>query len=81
MYDPQIEFADPLVPSELTFGVAERVRADGTILRRPDAKQVEALAGKLKAEGVVSVAICFLNSYANPGQRARGGQAARGIAA
>ena len=36
MYDPQIEFADPLVPSELTFGVAERVRADGTILRGPD---------------------------------------------
>ena len=35
MYDPQIEFADPLVPSELTFGVAERVRADGTILRGP----------------------------------------------
>ena len=24
MYDPQIEFADPLVPSDLTFGVAER---------------------------------------------------------
>jgi N-methylhydantoinase A/oxoprolinase/acetone carboxylase beta subunit len=30
-------------------------------LRRPDEKQVEALAGKLKAKGVVSVAICFLN--------------------
>ncbi len=29
MYDPQIEFPDPLVPSEMTFGVAERVRANG----------------------------------------------------
>ena len=77
MYDPQIEFADPLVPSELTFGVAERVRADGTILRRPDEKQVEALAGKLKAKGVISVAICFLNSYANPdNERAVGKQLA-----
>ena len=77
MYDPQIEFADPLVPSELTFGVAERVRADGTILRGPDEKQVEALAGKLKAKGVVSVAICFLNSYANPdNERAVGKQLA-----
>ena len=66
MYDPQIEFADPLVPAELTFGVSERVRADGTILREPDAKEVEALAATLKAKGVVSVAICFLNSYANP---------------
>ena len=36
MYDPQIEFPDPLVPSELTFGVAERVLADGAILRKPD---------------------------------------------
>ena len=45
MYDPQIEFPDPLVPSALTFGVAERVRADGTILRAPDQQQVEALAG------------------------------------
>jgi N-methylhydantoinase A len=66
MYDPQIEFPDPLVPSELTFGVAERVRADGSILRAPDVKQVEALAGTLKSKGVASVAICFLNSYANP---------------
>jgi N-methylhydantoinase A len=66
MYDPQIEFPDPLVPSELTFGVAERVRADGKLLRAPDDQQIEALAGKLKAGGVVSVAICFLNSYANP---------------
>jgi N-methylhydantoinase A len=75
MYDPQIEFADPLVPSELTFGVAERVRADGMILRGPDEKQVEALAGKLRANGVESVAICFLNSYANPdNERAVGKQ-------
>lgn len=66
MYDPQIEFPDPLVPSELTFGLAERVRADGKILRKPDDKQVEALAGTLKTKGVVSLAVCFLNSYANP---------------
>ena len=42
------------------------MRADGTILREPDAKEVEALAATLKAKGVVSVAICFLNSYTNP---------------
>jgi N-methylhydantoinase A len=66
MYDPQIEFPDPLVPSELTFGVAERVRADGQMLRAPDLAQVEALAQTLKAKNVASVAVCFLNSYANP---------------
>jgi N-methylhydantoinase A len=66
MYDPQIEFPQPLVPSEFTFGVAERVRADGAVLRTPDRTQVEKLAQQLKAKGVVSVAVCFLNSYANP---------------
>jgi N-methylhydantoinase A len=77
MYDPQIEFPDPLVPAELTFGVAERVRADGTLLRTPDEKQVAQLAAELKAKGVVSLAICFLNSYANPdNERAVGRQLA-----
>jgi N-methylhydantoinase A len=66
MYDPQIEFPEPLVPSELTFTVVERVRADGTVLRTPDMAQVDALAAKLKAEGIASLAVCFLNSYANP---------------
>jgi N-methylhydantoinase A len=66
MYDPQIEFPDPLVAPELTFGVSERTRADGKILHAPDRKQIEALAQQLKARGVASVAVCFLNSYANP---------------
>ncbi len=66
MYDPQIEFPDPLVPAELTFGVPERTRADGRLLRTPDMKEVDALANRLEAAGVASLAICFLNSYANP---------------
>ena len=77
MYDPQIEFPEPLVPSELTFGVTERVRSDGTILRAPDAREIEALAETLKAKGVASLAICFLNSYANAdNERAVGRQLA-----
>jgi len=77
MYDPQIEFSEPLVPSELTFGVSERVRADGAMIRAPDPRQIEALATELKAKGVASLAICFLNSYANPNnERAVGKQLA-----
>jgi N-methylhydantoinase A len=66
MYDPQIEFPDPLVPSGLTFGVPERMRADGVVLRAPDRKDIEPLAAALTSAGVASVAVCFLNSYANP---------------
>jgi N-methylhydantoinase A len=74
MYDPQIEFPEPLVPSDLTFGVAERVRADGAVLREPAAEQIDVLADKLKTKGVVSVAICFLNSYANPNNERMAGK-------
>jgi N-methylhydantoinase A len=66
MYDPQIEFPEPLVPSELTFGISERVRADGGVLKAPDLAEVDAVAAQLKARNVRSVAICFLNSFANP---------------
>jgi N-methylhydantoinase A len=70
MYDPQIEFPEPLVPRELTFGIGERTLADGTILQRPDAEAVARLAGDLRAKGVRAVAICLLNSFANPANEA-----------
>ena len=66
MFDLQIEFADPLVPRALTFGIAERVLADGTLLKPVDPAAIETLAAELLAKGVVSVAVCLLNSFRNP---------------
>jgi N-methylhydantoinase A len=66
MYDPQIEFPEPLAPRALTFGVNERILADGTVLRRPDMTELAALATTLREQGVEAVAICFLNAFANP---------------
>ena len=71
MYDPQIEFADPLVPSELTFGVAERVRADGTILRGRTKSRSRRWPASSRPGAWYPVAICFLNSYANPESSSR----------
>jgi N-methylhydantoinase A len=65
MYDPQIEFAEPLIPRHLTFEVDERVLADGQVLRMVDVAEVEALAAMLKAAGVTSVAICLINAFRN----------------
>ncbi|HUZ13334.1 MAG TPA: hydantoinase/oxoprolinase family protein [Caulobacteraceae bacterium] len=65
MYDPQIEFAEPLIPRELTFEVDERMLADGEVLRGVDAREVEALVAQFRAAGVASVAICLLNAYRN----------------
>lgn len=66
MYDPQIEFPPPLVPHELTFGIPERTRADGSVTRTADLEAVRAVAATLRGHGVVSVAIAFLNAYRNP---------------
>ncbi|MXQ07340.1 hydantoinase/oxoprolinase family protein [Alphaproteobacteria bacterium GH1-50] len=65
MYDPQIEFAEPLIPSERTFAVAERCYADGAIGKEVDRAQIVDIIQKCRDQGIVSVAVCFLNAYRN----------------
>jgi len=66
IYDLQIEFAEPLIPSDLTFGVNERVLADGSVVQEVIADEVVRIAQELRKWNVVSVAICLLNAYRNP---------------
>src|SRR6202163_3136907 len=65
MYDPQIEFSEPLIPRELTFEIDERTLADGKVARGVTAAEVEALVPRLRAAGVASVAICLINAFRN----------------
>jgi N-methylhydantoinase A len=57
---------EPLIPRPLRFEVSERVGSAGEILVPLDIAALAPLAEKLKALGVESVAIFFMNSYANP---------------
>jgi len=66
MYDPQIEFPEPLISRDLTFTLAERTYADGEIGLAVDEAAVRDIAAGLKAHHVASVAVCLLNSYKNP---------------
>jgi len=66
MYDLQIEFPEPPIPRDRTFEIDERVLSDGTVFAEPSDEEIVALADQLKASGAEAVAICFLNSYANP---------------
>jgi N-methylhydantoinase A len=77
LYDIDIAKPEPLVPRHLRLEVAERVRADGTVMTTLDAKQVEARAKQLVGAGVTSIAVVFLHAYANPRHEA---QAARILA-
>jgi N-methylhydantoinase A len=66
LYDLNIAKPEPLVPRHFRLEVAERVRADGTVVRKLDARSVAAQARRLVDAGVTSIAIVFLHAYANP---------------
>jgi N-methylhydantoinase A len=66
MYDPFWRKPDPLVPRRHRHEVNERVMADGTVLRPLDPGEARTIAGRLRADGVESVAVCLLHSYRFP---------------
>jgi N-methylhydantoinase A len=71
MYDLFWRKPPPLVERRLRFELAERVAADGTVLRPLDEDECRALAARLRATGVESVAVCFLHSYLYPEHEVR----------
>jgi len=56
----------PYVPRYLRFEVDERVDFEGRILKAADPAEIETIAAELQREGIGAVAVCLLNSYANP---------------
>ena len=70
-YDIFIEKPEPLVPRELRYTVPERMDAKGGVRLPLDEAAVEALAERLRADKVESIAVGFLHSYANPAHERR----------
>jgi N-methylhydantoinase A len=66
LYDLAIVKPAPLVPRDRRREVAERTRADGSIARRLDTRQLAARARALVEAGCTSIAVVFLHAYANP---------------
>jgi N-methylhydantoinase A len=60
-----------LAPKELRFGVAERVSAEGEMLREPSDDSLAALADAVRRGGAEAVAISLLFSFANPATERR----------
>ena len=56
----------PLVPREWRFELRERITAQGDILIPLDPQEVAALIPRLLAEGIESIAVCFLFSFLRP---------------
>ena len=57
---------EPLIPRELRLEVPERMGSKGEIVTPLDLPALEKLAREIKALGVESLAIFFMNSYINP---------------
>ena len=69
----------PLVPSELRFGVRERVVASGEVLEPLSEKEIKALVEKLKVAQAESIAISLIFSFAHPEHEQRVADALKGF--
>jgi len=65
-YDIFSEYPEPIVPRALRMEIDERLTSDGTCLKDVDEKEVNKVLKILKAAGIESLAVCFINSYENP---------------
>ena len=66
MYDFKYKKPTTLVPRYLCFEVEERLNYKGHVLSPFNREQAAEVAHAIQAEGVESVAVCFLHSYVNP---------------
>lgn len=77
MADPLLDAPFCYVPGRRRVEVRERIAWDGTILTALDEGSVLEAMRHLVADGVESVAICFLNAYANGRHEERAGELLR----
>ena len=77
LYDLSPRKIEPLIPRNLRFEVAERLDARGQIVIALDENEVRAVAARLRAKNVQSVAIVFLWAFLNPLHERRAAQILR----
>lgn len=64
-YDIRAARPVPLVPRHLRYGVAERLRHDGSVVQPLDEAGVAAAGRAMRAARAEAVAVCFLHAYAD----------------
>lgn len=74
LYDLRIQYPEPLVPRDRCFGAVERISAHGKVMTPLDEASVKAIAAKLVAFSVKSVAVCLLHAYKYPRHEQRIGE-------
>src|ERR1700751_2860208 len=71
LYDLNLKYPDPLVTRANSFGAVERIAADGEVITALEEETVREIAGRLREEGIRSVAVCLLHAYKYPDHEQR----------
>jgi N-methylhydantoinase A len=71
LYDLFWDKPEPLVPRRLRLELDQRITSDGEVEHTPTDEELEAIAERLRGEGIDSLAVCLLNSYRNPDEERR----------
>ena len=71
LWDAYKDVAPPYVRRRDRFEVAERIDFAGKIVTPLDEEEARRVAAILRRRGVQTVAVCFINSYANPANEQR----------
>ncbi|ETX06761.1 MAG: hypothetical protein ETSY2_15210 [Candidatus Entotheonella gemina] len=66
MFSLQEDYPTPLVPRERRYEVAERMMADGQVLRPLDAASLQYALDQVRASGAQACAVCLLFAFVNP---------------
>ncbi|MGY4876656.1 hydantoinase/oxoprolinase family protein [Vreelandella aquamarina] len=65
LWDAYADVSGPYIRRRDRFEVTERVDYAGEVVTPLDEEEARALARKLKRRGTTTIAVCFMNSYAN----------------
>jgi len=80
LYNLFIPPAEPLIPRYRRLGIDERALYNGEITTTLNEKETVEAVQQLKADGVQSIAVCFLHSYANPTNEKRAAEIVKEVA-
>jgi N-methylhydantoinase A len=71
LWDAYKDVTPPYIRRRDRFEVSERVDYEGTVVEPLQEDEARALAARLGRRGVKTIAVCFVNSYANPDNEIR----------
>jgi N-methylhydantoinase A len=66
LYDPYQQKPKPLIKRRYRYTIDERMDVKGAVVRAMDPVRARAIAEQIKAKGIKSVAVAFINAYVNP---------------